>query len=402
MKVAVIGGGAAGFFAALSCKTHHPDASVDIIEASNKTLSKVKVSGGGRCNVTNACESRADFLRHYPRGSKQLKKTFAHFDRVGTIDWFAQRGVSLKTEPDGRMFPVTNDSQTIIDCLRNESQKLGVQILQKQRLENLKPDNNGFMISIQGEESAYDRVIVSTGGSPKSSGYDWLRELGHAIVEPVPSLFTFNIPTEKKLIALSGTAVPKATVKIQGSKLVEQGPLLITHWGLSGPAVLKLSAWGARQLAEMDYQFSALVNWTAYDNENQAREQLQSELPNIEKKQISNINPFDLPKRLWAYLLDRVEIDPNKRWNELGKKDKNRLINVVCNDSYEISGKTTFKEEFVTCGGVDLAEVDFNTMASRQVPGLYFAGEVLNIDGITGGFNFQAAWSTGFVAGRLG
>lgn len=402
MKVAVIGGGAAGFFAALSCKEHHPESQVDILEASGKTLSKVKVSGGGRCNVTNACESRADFLKHYPRGSKQLKKAFGHFDRLNTIEWFSNRGVALKTEPDGRMFPVTNDSQTIIDCLRGEAQRLGVQILQKQRVEGLKARGDSFEMEINGVMQNYDKVIVASGGSPKSAGYDWLRDLDLSIVEPLPSLFTFNIPSEKKLIALSGTAVPAATVKIQGSKLVERGPILITHWGMSGPAVLKLSAWGARELAEMNYQFTALVNWSAYENEDQLRQQLEKEQYNIEKKLIQNVNPFGLPKRLWAYLLDRVEIDSNKRWNELGKKDKNRLINVICNDGYAVSGKTTFKEEFVTCGGVDLAEVDFNTMACRKVPGLYFAGEVLNIDGITGGFNFQAAWSTGFVAGRLG
>ncbi|PIB35204.1 flavoprotein [Reichenbachiella sp. 5M10] len=402
MKVAVIGGGAAGFFAALSCKESHPEAEVHILEGSGKTLSKVKVSGGGRCNVTNGCESNAEFLKHYPRGGKQLKKTFVHFARKDTLQWFAARGVELKTEVDGRMFPVTNDSQTVVDCLRDEASKQGVEVIQSYKVESVKATTAGFELSSKGTQRAYDYLIVATGGSPKRSAYDWLSDMGHSIIDPVPSLFTFNIPTEKKLVALSGTAVPSATVKIQGSKLMEQGPLLITHWGMSGPAILKLSAWGARQLQEMNYQFSTLINWSSYANENEVREQLQRELHHMDKKLIQNINPFDLPKRLWLYLLDRVGVDPYIRWNELGKKDKNRLVNVICNDTYEVSGKTTFKEEFVTCGGVDNAEVNFDTMASRKVEKLYFAGEVLNIDGITGGFNFQAAWSTGYVAGQLG
>ncbi len=398
--VIIVGGGAAGFFAALSCKAHHSDADVDILEASGKTLSKVKVSGGGRCNVTNACASKAEFLKHYPRGSKHLKKTFSKFDRDDTIAWFAQRGVALKAEPDGRMFPVTDDSQTIIDCLRWEAGDLGVNILQKQRVESMENKEGVFHLQINGRSHTYDRVIVASGGSPKPDSYDWLRTLGHNIIPPVPSLFTFNVADEEKLKDLSGVSVPLATVKIQGSKLQESGPVLVTHWGLSGPAVLKLSAWGARQLHESNYTFTVLVNWTPLENEEQVRTQLTQEWQNTEKK-IQNANPFDISKRFWSYLLDRVEINPDKRCHELSKKEKNRLVNVLCNDNYVVRGKTTFKEEFVTCGGVDLAEVDFNTMASRKVAGLYFAGEVLDIDGITGGFNFQSAWSTGFVAGQL-
>jgi len=400
MKVAIIGGGAAGFFAALSCKAHHPGADVDIFEASGKTLSKVKVSGGGRCNVTNACASKAEFLKQYPRGSKHLKKTFAKFDRDDTVTWFAQRGVELKTEPDGRMFPVTDDSQTIINCLRGEVDRLGISVLQKQRVESLEHKDGIFWLQIQGKTQTYNRVIVATGGSPKPSGYEWLQKLGHNIVSPVPSLFTFNVPAEKKLKELLGTSVPMATVKIQGSKLQEKGPVLVTHWGLSGPAVLKLSAWGARHIYDIGYEFMVSVNWTPLENEEQVRTQLMQEWQNTDKK-IQNANPFDISKRLWGYQLSRVDIDPDKRCHALSKKGKNRLINVLCNDNYAVQGKTTFKEEFVTCGGVALAEVDFHTMASRKVPGLYFAGEVLDIDGITGGFNFQAAWSTGFVAGQL-
>jgi len=400
MKVAILGGGAAGFFAALSCKAHHPSTDVDILEASGKTLSKVKVSGGGRCNVTNACPSKAEFLKQYPRGSKHLKKTFAKFDRNDTVTWFAQRGVELKTEPDGRMFPVTDDSQTIIDCLRKEAHNLGIKVLQKQRVESLEHKDGIFQLQIHGQNHTYNQIIVATGGSPKPSSYDWLHKLGHSIVSPVPSLFTFNVPAEKKLKELLGTSVPMATVKIQGSKLQQKGPVLVTHWGLSGPAVLKLSAWGARHLHEADYEFMVTINWTPLENEEQVRTQLMQDWQSTDKK-IQNANPFDISKRLWGYLLDRVEVNPNKRCHELSKKEKNQLINVLCNDAYAIHGKTTFKEEFVTCGGVSLAEVDFHTMASRKVPGLYFAGEVLDIDGITGGFNFQAAWSTGFVAGQL-
>lgn len=404
MKVAVIGGGAAGFFAAISCKTHHPDASVSIIEKSTKTLAKVKVSGGGRCNVTNACEQQADFLRHYPRGQKQLKKTFNYFNRQDTINWFEGRGVQLKAEPDGRMFPITDDSQTIIDCLRKEVEILGISVLMKSSITELKPQaQGGFKLSFDStDEEHFDFVIIATGGSPKSAGYDWLRQLGHKIVEPVPSLFTFNIPGEKKLKALMGLAVPKVVIKIQGTKMVQEGPVLVTHWGLSGPAVLKLSAWGARQLFDMNYNFKAQVNWTRGMNEEELRKQVLSASERESKKKILNAKPIDIPNRLWDYLLVRVDMDKDTIWAEVKKKDKNRLINILLNDEYIVEGKTTFKEEFVTCGGVDLSEVDFNTMQSRKLPGLFFAGEVLDIDGITGGFNFQAAWSTGFVAGKLG
>lgn len=403
MKVAIIGGGAAGFFAAISCKAHHPDAIVSIFEKSQKTLSKVKVSGGGRCNVTNACESKSDFLKHYPRGQKQLKKTFNHFDRQNTIEWFESRGVKLKAESDGRMFPVTDDSQTIIDCLRNETERSGVSVIQKKSIVELKPHAvNGFDLTFDsGESDFFDFVIVATGGSPKSVGYDWLRNLGHTIIEPVPSLFTFNIPEEKKLKDLMGLAAPNALVKIQGTKMMQEGPVLVTHWGLSGPAILKLSAWGARQLFELNYNFKAQVNWSGGMNEEELRQLVLKTSEVQSKKKVINAKPIDLPNRLWEYLLDRIELDANVIWAEVNKKQKNRLVNVLVNDEYTVVGKTTFKEEFVTCGGVDLADVDFNTMQSRKLPGLFFAGEVLDIDGITGGFNFQAAWSTGFVAGRL-
>ncbi|WP_084374651.1 BaiN/RdsA family NAD(P)/FAD-dependent oxidoreductase [Reichenbachiella faecimaris] len=403
MKVAVIGGGAAGYFAAISCKTHHPEAHVSIFEKSSKTLAKVKVSGGGRCNVTNVCEPQSDFLRHYPRGQKQLKKTFNYFNKKNTLEWFESRGVKIKAEADGRMFPVTDDSQTIIDCLRNEVERLGISALNKKGIIGLNPQaTGGFKIKYDTEETDYfDCIIVATGGSPKSASYDWLRSLGHTIIAPVPSLFTFNIPEERKLKSLMGLAVPNAVVKIQGTKMVQNGPVLVTHWGLSGPAVLKLSAWGARQLFDMNYNFKSQVNWTGGMNEEDLRQQVTKISETESKKKISNAKPINIPNRLWEYILDRIDLDGNTIWVELKKKDKNRLINILLNDEYAVVGKTTFKEEFVTCGGVDLSEVDFNTMQSKKLSGLFFAGEVLDIDGITGGFNFQAAWSTGFVAGKL-
>ncbi|WP_420581396.1 NAD(P)/FAD-dependent oxidoreductase [Reichenbachiella sp.] len=403
MKVAVIGGGAAGFFAAISCKAHHPGAIVSIFEKSAKTLAKVKVSGGGRCNVTNACEQQADFLRYYPRGQKKLKKSFNYFNRMDTIQWFESRGVQLKAESDGRMFPITDDSQTIIDCLRNEVERLDVMLFTKKSISKLIPHaQGGFEVTFESAATdLFDAVIVATGGSPKSNGYDWLRQLGHKIVEPVPSLFTFNIPQEKKLKALMGLAIPNAVVKIQGTKMVQDGPILVTHWGLSGPAVLKLSAWGARQLFDMNYNFKVQVNWAGGMNEEQLRKQVVSVSEKESKKKVYNAKPIDVPNRLWDYLLVRIDLNKNTIWAEVKKKDKNRVINVLLNDEYAVVGKTTFKEEFVTCGGVDLSEVDFNTMQSRKLPGMFFAGEVLDVDGITGGFNFQAAWSTGFVAGKL-
>lgn len=402
MKVAVIGGGAAGFFAAISCRSHHQDAEVSIYEKSNKTLGKVKVSGGGRCNVTNACESKSEFLRHYPRGQKQLKKTFNSFDRDETIRWYEDRGVVLKKESDGRMFPVTDDSQTIIDCLRHEAKAHEISIQTSCGLSSIEVQSDGFeLLFVSGSKQHFDYVIVATGGSPKRTGYDWLTKLGHHIIDPVPSLFTFNIPNETKLKVLMGLSVPQVVVKIQGSKLIQQGPLLITHWGLSGPAVLKLSAWGARELSTLQYTFKCQINWTGGMNEEELRALVVDTSQIHSKKKIGNAKVVDLPSRLWDYLLDRVALDEQTIWAEIKKKDKNRLINVLLNDEYQVVGKTTFKEEFVTCGGVDLSEVDFQSMQSKKVSGLYFAGEVLDLDGITGGFNFQAAWSTGYVAGRL-
>lgn len=401
MKIAIIGGGASGFFAAISCKTHYPEAQVTLYEKSNKLLAKVKVSGGGRCNVTHACFNNNLFSKFYPRGEKQLKKAFSQFDAQDTVNWFESKGVTLKAEPDGRMFPVTNESQTIIDCLLREVKKLGIAVVMNMPTMAIKKENDGYALRFKNIETArFDKVIVASGGSPKAEGFGWLKELGHEIIPPVPSLFTFNMPKES-VKSLMGVVANDVSIKVQSSKLSSEGPLLITHWGMSGPAILKLSAWGARELAEKNYSFKIQVNWLGKVNETQFRDNLIILLEEVKKRNIGNKNPFLLPSRLWEFLLLKAAIDPEVKWKDLNKKSLNKLINILFNDEYAVSGKTTFKEEFVTCGGVSLQDINIGTMESRKCPGLYFAGEVMDIDGITGGFNFQAAWTTGFIAGKL-
>jgi len=400
MKVAIIGGGAAGFFAAFSVKEHHPQAKVIIFEKSDKLLSKVKISGGGRCNVTNACFHPSQLSKFYPRGEKQLKKAFSVFQPKDTVDWFANRGVELKAEADNRMFPASDDSQTIIDCFLREAQLKNIQILKQSPVVELTPKEKGFTLVFKASKQDFDKVVVASGGSPKARGFDWLQNLGHSIVDPLPSLFTFNMPTEP-IKELMGLVVENATARIQGTKLQYTGPVLITHWGMSGPAILKLSAWGARLLFDKNYQFNVQVNWLSIKNESEVNELLETTLPSIRKKKIANANPFGLANRMWLFLLDKVGLNPDSLWLELSKKNRNKLINVLLNDIYAVSGKTTFKEEFVTCGGVSLSDIDMKTMQSRVCKDLYFAGEVMDVDGITGGFNFQAAWTTGFIAGKL-
>lgn len=401
MKVAVIGGGAAGFFSAISAKTHHPDAQVTIYERSDKLLSKVRISGGGRCNVTHHCFKIHELVKFYPRGEKPLKKAFGIFSPTDTISWFNERGVELKTEADGRMFPVTDSSQTIIDCLMREVHNLGIGIKTKSSVKTLRDSENQLILGFKnGESKEVDKIIVATGGSPRPEGFNWLREMEHNIEEPVPSLFTFNMP-EESITKLMGVVADPVSVKIMGLKLKSEGPLLITHWGMSGPAILKLSSFGARELNDMNYEFKALINWTGELSEQEIREVLKSIVETHGKKRIHNVNPFELPGRLWEFLISKVEVDENMIWQNMGKKNINRMVHILMNDEYSVSGKTTFKEEFVTCGGVSLQDIDIKTMGSKKVPNLYFAGEVLDIDGVTGGFNFQAAWTTGFIAGKL-
>ena len=400
-QVAVIGGGAAGFFSAISAKKHNPDAKVTIYEKTDKLLSKVRISGGGRCNVTHHCFDIRELVKFYPRGERPLKKAFGIWSPTDTVEWFESRGVKLKTESDGRMFPVTDDSGTIINCLMQEVQKQGIGIKTQSNIKRIQKTKEGFELGFhRGGRKFADKVIIATGGSPRSKGFDWLRKLGHDIEEPVPSLFTFNMPDES-IKELMGVVAETVSLKIMGSKLSSEGPLLITHWGMSGPAVLKLSAFGARDFHEMDYHFKVLVNWTGDRTEQEVRSILKDTEEDHPQKKITNVNPFQLPGRLWDFLLNKLELGDMMIWQNMGKKNINRLVHLLTNDVYQVQGKTTFKEEFVTCGGISLLDVDMRTMESRKSPGLYFAGEVLDIDGVTGGFNFQAAWTTGFIAGKL-
>ena len=399
-RLVVIGGGAAGFFCAVNAARMNPALQVTIIEKTGKLLSKVKVSGGGRCNVTHACFSIADMIKKYPRGAAFLKKAFHHFFTTDTIEWFKQRGVVLKTETDGRMFPVTDTSQTIIDCLMKEANKYGVEILMNKEVKDLSINAAGLW-SVVCTQSIIetDYVCIASGGYPKTIQFGWLKQATHDIEAPVPSLFTFNMPGNA-ITALMGVVVENAAVKIVGTKLLEQGPLLITHWGMSGPAILKLSAWGARELAACNWQFAILVNWVPTYNENTLREKMQQLRFEIATQKIVNRNPFSLPNRFWEYLLQQSGIKDDLRWADLPAKEQNKLIKNLCAQQFDVKGKTTFKEEFVTAGGVLLNEIDHNTMQSKKLPGLFFAGEILNIDGVTGGFNFQNAWTTGWIAAK--
>ena len=399
LEIVILGGGAAGFFAAISAKKHFPQAHVRVFEKTSKFLGKVKISGGGRCNVTNALSNHRLLSEKYPRGEKFLRKAFEQFDTKATMEWFENRGVPLKTYPDLCVFPLSNESQSIIDCLWKEAKKLGVELWTLRAIDKIMPLENGFEIAYKDVTEKVDRVIVTIGGQPKLTGFSWLADLNHNIIPPIPSLFTFNMPKEP-IRELMGIVVEQAGVRIEGQKLLGKGPLLITHWGMSGPAILQLSAWGARILAESNYEFSILVNWLNETKENTLRESLSKTISIHGSKMISNLNPFEIPNRLWLFLLEKNEINPTTRWNDLGAKNTNKLVNTLLNDRYVVQGKTTFKEEFVTAGGVDLQEIDVNTMQSKIHPGLFFAGEVMDIDGITGGFNFQSAWTTGYIAGK--
>ncbi len=400
MKVVIIGAGAAGFFAALSVRQHHPEAEIKILERSDKVLSKVKVSGGGRCNVTNSCREVSQLIKHYPRGGKALKKAFQIFGTGHTVAWFEQHGITLKTEADGRMFPISNSSQSIIDCLLDTMQAGRIDLQMQKRIDSISVQKDGFLLRSENDDCIADKLIIATGGSPKDEGFEWLRALGHTIEKPVPSLFTFN-SDKNEITTLMGVSVPDAQVRIVGTELLETGPILITHWGFSGPAVLKLSSHGARLLEKMSYSFTVAINWCGDKKEHVLRELFEREIDENRLKKAVNSKVISLPARLWEFQLKRAGIDLSLRWADIKKENYNRLINGLTNDQYHIQGKTTFKEEFVTCGGVSLQDVDMLTMESKQVPGLYFAGEVLDIDGVTGGFNFQAAWTTGYLAGRL-
>lgn len=397
MKIGVIGGGAAGFFAAIHASG--PGREVTIFEKSPKLLSKVKVSGGGRCNVTHRPTEVSKLVKNYPRGEKFLKKVFAHFKSEDTIEWFENRGVALKVEPDGRMFPTTDDSQTIIDALVREAQKLKITILTSFGIKSVLPLEKGFKLDTDKGEFKFDILIIASGGHPKTEGYQFLSNLKHAISAPIPSLFTFNTPGES-LRELMGISMPDGLVKLEGTKMNYRGPILITHWGLSGPAVLKLSAFGAEWLHDHQYRANAIINWNAEMGEMDYSEQLAKYSLNHPARKIKSHPLFGVPIRLWEHLTDLSGIEHPQIYSTLTKKQANKLVQNLFCYILTVNGKTTYKEEFVTAGGIALNEVNPDTMESNYYPNLFFAGEVLNIDGITGGFNFQAAWSTGFLAGQ--
>lgn len=388
----VIGGGAAGFFTALTAKMRVPDANVAILEKSAVLLSKVRISGGGRCNVTHACFDPIALSKNYPRGEKELIGPFHRFQPKDTIAWFASRGVIVKEEKDGRMFPVTDSSETIIDCLLSEAKELGVEILLKQKIEHIEKSDEGFVIT--GKEILKTKKLVLATGSSKE-GYAWAQNLGHTIEPPVPSLFTFNVPSSP-LHVLSGVALEKAKISIQGTPFSQTGPLLITHFGFSGPAALKLSAFAARYLHEKNYSVNLEIDWAPDKRQKQTYEELLALKKNFPGRTLFQENPLHFPKNFWKVFL--VALEP-KRLNDITLKELELLSQKIHSDIYREEGKTTNKEEFVTCGGVRLKEVNFKTMESKICPHLYFAGEILDIDGITGGFNFQNAWTTGFIAG---
>ena len=369
-----------------------------IVEKGNRVLNKVRVSGGGRCNVTHACFDIAEMVKRYPRGTHFVRKAFHRFFSTDTIQWYSERGVELKAEADGRMFPVTDSSQTIIDCLLKETNRYGVQLLMNKEVRALTRAGEQWQVQFaNGIQMAADYVCVACGGYPKAAMFEWLQQTGHTIEAPVPSLFTFNMPGNP-ITQLMGVSVEKALVRITGTKLAEEGPVLITHWGMSGPAVLRLSAWGARLLHEGQYAFTAMVNWLPGRNEQELREQLMQLRFDLAPQKVSNKNPFGLPQRLWEYLLEQSGVKPDTRWADLPAPAQNKLVKNLCAQAFDVKGKTTFKEEFVTAGGIRLNEVDANTMMSKRAPHLYFAGEILDVDGVTGGFNFQHAWTSAWVA----
>lgn len=399
-KLVVVGGGAAGFFCAVNAAAFYPELEIHLLEKSGKFLSKVAVSGGGRCNVTQACSSISEMIKAYPRGSRFLKKAFYQFFTSDTIDWFQQRGVSLKVENDGRVFPTTDNSTTIVDCLLQNAQKAGVLLQLHSAVKSIRKTEKAFSLILQdGKTLLADFVCIASGGSPKLEQFDWLADLHLDIIPPFPSLFTFNLPGHP-IRKLMGISVPEVEIQLAGTKLKSEGPVLITHWGLSGPAVLRLSAMAARVLATMNYKFTIRINWLPEYNE----ESLRAFVVNIRKTKagssVSARNPFGLPGRLWKYFLEQAAIDEAINWADLPTKQQNLLIKILCTHEISVSGKTTFKEEFVTAGGISLDEMDVQTMMCKKHPGLFFAGEILDIDGITGGYNFQNAWTTGYIAAK--
>jgi predicted Rossmann fold flavoprotein len=395
-RVAVVGGGAAGFFGAIACAAANRAHEITIFEKTAQFLQKVRISGGGRCNVTHACFEARELTRRYPRGEKELIGPYHSFQARDTVQWFESRGVKLKIEPDGRMFPTSDNSQTIIDCLLAEARRLGIRLQPNHGIDRIVKRSEMFELTFtQGEKFAADAVLLATGGCRTPALGRLAVELGHTLAPPVPSLFTFHIELPW-VRALAGVSVPSVELSVPETRLKERGALLFTHWGLSGPAVLRLSAWGARELAERNYQFQLQINWIPNLTTDQLRAKLE-EFARQNGARLVSKTPFGgLPARLWENLTGDFEV----RWSQLGKTRVQQLLQRLARTELPVTGKSLNKDEFVTCGGVRLAEVNFKTMESRMTPGIYFAGELLDIDGITGGFNFQAAWTTGWIAGN--
>jgi predicted Rossmann fold flavoprotein len=395
----VIGGGAAGFFGAITCAEANPGHRVCLVESGSYVLAKVRVSGGGRCNVTHACWEPRELVKRYPRGSRELLGAFSRWQPRDTVEWFEAHGVQLKAEEDGRMFPTTDHSGTIVDCLVQAARETGVQVELRASVRDITIHEGSPRFTVRlsdGTELQCDRLLVATGGN--KAALPMVGALGHTIEPPVASLFTFTI-TDPRLAGIAGISVPFATTQVVDTKLREQGAVLVTHWGLSGPGILKLSAWGARELATLNYRFTLRVNWLGETTIEKAREALAAERTAHAKRQIGTGNPFGLSGRLWDKLVAHAGIALDAQWASIGNPALIKLATELTAAEFAVDGKNTNKEEFVTCGGVRLSEVNFKTMESRLVPGLHFAGEVLDIDGITGGFNFQAAWTTGHIAG---
>ncbi len=399
LRVVVAGGGAAGFFAAIICAEANSDAQVVLLEATAHLLAKVRVSGGGRCNVTHACFEPRDLVKRYPRGARELLGAFHRWQPRDTIAWFKERGVELKTEDDGRMFPTTDDSATIVDCLSRAAQAAGVEVRTRTGLKTARREGGTFVLDLTtGDSFVCDCLLLATGGNRSSAGYQIAEAVGHTIEPLVPSLFTFQI-ADPRLDGLAGLSVAGAVATVDGTKLRETGPLLITHWGMSGPAILKLSAWGARELAALEYRFTVRMNWLGGLRDEAAREALNCARSTHPRRHVATWNPFGLPGRLWERLVTAAGVAASAPWTSLSNQTLFALAGQLTSAAFVVTGKSTNKEEFVTCGGIRLKEVDFKTMQSRLCPGLFFAGEILDVDGITGGFNFQAAWTTGHLAG---
>ena len=394
--IIIVGGGAAGFFTAINIVEKNPKIKIAILERGKDVLEKVRISGGGRCNVTHACFEPNELVKFYPRGEKELRGPFHQFASGDTIDWFEKHGVDLKIEEDGRMFPVSNSSQTIIDCFMNATQKLGIAVLTGQSVQSIFKKENHWKIDTQNETYLTEKLILATGSNPKI--WDLLQQFGHAVISPVPSLFTFNIK-DSRIKELPGVSA-LVSVKVKDTKLTSNGPLLITHWGMSGPAILKLSAWGARILFDKKYQFTIYVNWLNDMDAEDAEKKLRDLKQEHSKKAVSKKSPFAFPNRLWESLVMASGIEMETKWADLSKIQLQTLANQLTNATFQVNGKSTFKEEFVTAGGIDLKEINFKTMQSKLHENLYFAGEIVNIDAITGGFNFQNAWTGGFIVAQ--